>query len=127
VAHRYRVRKESLPDDALIVLRGGLLEFNSLRADADAAATRFGLPGISVFGAPDDAAVEKLGATRLVRFDVLTLVTAGDIRTAGLEVLPTFRRPHYTVLLPDLVDDLYRLLACDTVVRINPSYRAPEG
>ena len=50
----------------------------------------------------------------------------GTLRAAGLEVRPAFRRPHYTVMLPDLDADLDRLLACDNVVRDNPHYVPPE-
>jgi len=51
----------------------------------------------------------------------------GAIRGAGLEVRPTFRRPHFTVMLPDLDADLDRLLTCDTVVQDNPHAKAPEA
>ena len=37
-------------------------------------------------------------------------------------MLPTFRRPHLSILLPDLDADLDRLAACHTV---SPSQPAP--
>jgi hypothetical protein len=38
----YRIRDESLSGDAFLVVRGGLLEITTLRADAEAARRRFG-------------------------------------------------------------------------------------
>ena len=52
--------------------------------------------------------------------------TAGSLRQAGLELLPTFRGPHYTLLLPDRDADLRTLLSCENVVRINPHDVRPE-
>ena len=59
-------------------------------------------------------------------FEILTLMTAGAIRATGLELRPTFRRPHYTVMLPDLDRDITRLSACENVPWVNPHYRHPE-
>ena len=49
---------------------------------------------------------------------------AGTIRAAGLELVPTFRRPHYTVLLPELDSDIERLLRCNNEIRRNPHFRS---
>lgn len=123
--HSYRVRAEQLADDALLVVRGGLLEFASLRADALAAAARFGAPGISVFAAPTASDLDDLARERLDRFEVVTVMTAGAIRSAGLELLPTFRRPRYTVLLPGPDAGLRALLGCENRVIANPHHTAP--
>ena len=56
---------------------------------------------------------EVLARSRMVRFDVLTLVTLGVLRAAGLETVPTFKSPQYTIMLPNLGADLRRLLACE--------------
>jgi hypothetical protein len=122
----YRVRKEDVPDDALVVVRGGPLEPELVRSDVIAAHRRFGEYGVSVFAALDETALDVLARERLNRFEVLTVMTAGAIRAAGLELRPTFRRPHYTIMLPELERDLERLLACENVVRLNPHYRRPE-
>lgn len=122
----FRVRLEELQDDALIVVRGGELDPALLRSDAVSAFRRFGEYGISVFAAPDDDGLNQLARGRLVRFEVLTLMTAGAIRAADLELRPTFRRPHYTVMLPDLDRDLGRLSACENVRWVNQHFRHPE-
>jgi hypothetical protein len=44
-------------------------------------------------------------------------MSAGTIRRAGLELRPTFRRPHYTIMLPDLDSDIDRLKSCEKVQR----------
>lgn len=64
-----------------------------------------------------------LAMEKLVRFETLTLITVGTLRAAGLEVIPTFRRPHLTILLPDLDADLKRLLACDNVIWHNDHHQ----
>jgi hypothetical protein len=122
----FRIREERLADDALVVVRGGILEPDGIRADAVAAHARFGEYGISVFGAEDEAAVDVLARDRLAQFETLVLMTAGAIRGAGLELRPTFRRPHYTIMLPDLDRDVPLLLGCENVHRTNRHYLPPE-
>jgi len=123
----FRIRREALPDDALVVVRGGLLEPERLRSDAVTAFRRFGEHGVSVLAAADETALDVIARTTLVGESVLTLTTVGAIRRTGLELRPTFRRPHYTVMLPDLEPDLIRLMSCETVVRDNPHHRPPEA
>ncbi len=122
----YRIRNEPLDDGSLVVVRGNRLERETLRVDAMAAHTRFGQYGISVFAAEDAGAIDDLARARLARFEWLTITTVADLRRAGLEIIPTFRRPHCTILLPDLEADLDRLLRCHTVVAINPHHESDE-
>jgi len=103
------------------------MEIATLRLDAIRAHRRFGEHAISVFGAPDEDAVAEVAQGVLCRYDVLTLVTARAIRSAGLELRPTFRRPHYSVILPDLPDCLDRLAACQTVEQHNRHHLPPEA
>jgi hypothetical protein len=49
-------------------------------------------------------------------------MTADTIRRAGLELRPTFRRPHYTIMLPDLDPDIDRLMKCEKVQMTNHYY-----
>lgn len=123
----FRTRTESLADDALIVVRGGDLDPASIRRDATNAHRRFGEYGISVFAAADDDALDALARDRLLRFEILILMTAGAIRAVGLELRPTFRRPHYTIVLPDLDQSIDRLSACENVRWRNPHFLGPEG
>ncbi|MGH8999785.1 MAG: hypothetical protein ACRDY7_10405 [Acidimicrobiia bacterium] len=122
----FRVRLEQLAEDALVVIRGGDLDPVVLRRDAIAAFRRFGEYGVSVFAAADRDALDELARHRLVRFEALAIMTAGAIRAIDLEVRPTFRRPHYTVMLPDIDRDIHRLTVCEHVKWVNPHFRHPE-
>ena len=58
--------------------------------------------GISVFAALDDigpASLDGILAGKLPTYRVVHLVTAGTLATAGFSLLPTFGRPHMTLLL----------------------------
>lgn len=122
-----RLRREDPADDTLVVVRGGTLDRARLRRDATLTFRRFGEYGISVLAASDEEALDALAATTLQRERLLTLTRAGTLRAAGLEVRPTFRRPHFTVMLPDVDADVERLMACDNEVRDNPHYVGPEA
>ncbi|MGH9190098.1 MAG: hypothetical protein ACRD0Q_08715 [Acidimicrobiales bacterium] len=122
-----RLRREDVADDALVVVRGGELDKARLVRDATLTYRRFGEYGISVLAAPDEAALDLLASTTLQREPLLTLMRMGALRAAALEVRPTFRRPHFTIVLTDLDADLDRLRACDNEVRDTPYYVAPEA
>ena len=81
--------------------------------------------GISVFCALDDvgpASMDTVLAQKLGTYQWVHLVSAGAVREAGFTLLPTFLRPHYTLVLADFdaVEPLMRLLGS---VESNPSYR----
>jgi hypothetical protein len=122
-----RVRREALADDSLVVVRGGHLDRGELVADAERAFRRFGEYAVSVLGVPSDEELDALGRTALRRYEVLTVTTAGALRLAGLELRPTFRRPHYSVMLRDLNEDVERLIGCQTGERINPHHVGREA
>lgn len=71
--------------------------------------------------------LQFIGDTQIAEWNNLTLIHVGVIRAAGLEVRPTFRRPHFTVMLSELDPDLDRLVACNTVVQDNPYHQPPEA
>jgi len=122
-----RIRREELPDDALVVVRGGTLDPERLRRDARMTLARFGECGISVLAARDEAALDAIARTTLVHEAVLTLMTVGALRAARLELRPTFRTPHYTLMTPDLDADIARLQRCDNELRSNPHHQPPEA
>ena len=49
---RFRLRHEDVPDDSLVVIRGGVMDEPSLRRDARIAFLRFGEYGVSALAAP---------------------------------------------------------------------------
>lgn len=122
-----RVRREALADDSLVVVRGGPLDRDELLADAERAFRRFGEHAVSVLAAPTDEELDALARTTLRRYARLTVTTAGAIRRAGLDLRPTFRRPHYSVMLPDLNADVDCLVGCETEEWSNPHCAGREA
>lgn len=121
-----RVRREPAPDDGLFLVRGNELVAEMLRRDAIRTYRRFGEYGVSVLGASTEADIDGLAGGLLRRFEVLTVMSAGALRRSGIELRPTFRRPHYTVMLPDLDEDIFRLLRCENERRVNDYYEPEE-
>jgi hypothetical protein len=112
---------DGLADDATIVIRGGRLDPDGLRADALRCHTVYGSYGISVFAARHAAVDELAQQVPLVRFEVLTLVRVGVLRAAGFRLEPTGRNPtHFTVTFDDLEAGIEALLACEHRSWINP-------
>ena len=112
---------DRLEDDATIVIRGGLLDPDGLRADAQRHHAVYGSYGISVFAARDAAIDELAQQVPLVRFEVLTLVRVGVLRAAGFGLEPTGRNPrHFTVVFDDLEAGIAALLACEHRSWTNP-------
>jgi hypothetical protein len=83
---RYRREGDALGRDDAVVIRGGVLDAALLRVDAQRNHSIYGVYGISVFALRDAAVDELAQQPPLVRFEVLTLVTVGVLRAAGLEL-----------------------------------------
>lgn len=81
-----------------------------MRAHAQRTARAFtldGVPGLglSIFAALDDIGVASLDGIltgKLSTYRVVHLVTAGQMQAAGFTLLPTFARPHLTLMLATL-------------------------
>lgn len=123
----FRVRLEEAPDETLVVIRGGPLDEDAIRRDARIAFLRFGEYGVSVLAAPDEEGFRKVASGPLRLYGQLTVTTAGAIRRVGLELRPTFRRPHFTVVFPTLDEGVSRLLSCENEVIDNPHHDAGGG
>src|SRR5258708_12373847 len=100
---RYIRTGDVLDERDQVVVRGGDLEPEVIRADAQRTFDVYGMYGISVFSLRD-VTVDELGQKPpLVRFAQLAVVTVGTIRSAGLWLEPTGRNsPPYTLVLPHL-------------------------
>jgi hypothetical protein len=126
---RDSVRVEPLPRTATILVRGGPDTAEKLRTHAQRVRRAFVLDGhpvlgISVFAALDDigpASLDAILSRRLTTYRVVHLVTAGELVEAGFEMLPTFGRPHMTLLLgsEDRVESLLEALG---PAQANPRY-----
>lgn len=105
---------DSLDDEDIVVVRGGELDADILRADAMRHHDIYGTFGISVFAAQDVTVDELAQQSPLVRFEVLTLVSVRVIRAASLRIEPTGRNPrHFTVAFDDLDSGVRRLTGCE--------------
>lgn len=108
-----RIRLASIPDDQLVVVRG---LGGTDRADAIRFRRRFDeweRYGLSGFVAADLEEVDVLMATRLERFEEIATYRRLDLLDAGLEVVPTFRRPHVTIAHANLDLLVSALRSCD--------------
>lgn len=109
------VRPDDRLDDAdTIVIRGGGLDPDVVRADALRYHSIYGEYGISVFAARDATVDELAQEAPLVRFEILTLVRVGVLREAGFRLEPTGRNlRHFTVAFDDLDSGVAALEACE--------------
>ena len=100
---RYLRPGDRLDDDDIVVVRGGDLDPEALRADASRYHSLYGDYGLSVFAARDVPVDELAQQAPLVRFEVLKLVRVGVLRSSGFRLEPTGRNPrHFTVAFDDL-------------------------
>lgn len=114
---------DRLDDDDTVVIRGGNLDPETLRADAERYHSIYGEYGISVFAARDATVDELAQQAPLVRFEILTLVRVGALLAAGFRLEPTGRNPrHFTVAFDDLDDGVRALEACEHRSWANPYY-----
>ena len=111
-----KLRDEAPPDDAVVVIRGGLhsLDLDRVRATAEDSVVDLGVYCVSVFAA-DDGDVRAL-CQRLRRLQspgVIWVARCGDLRRAGFALLATDEAPHFDIVLPDLtVGTLEALVWC---------------
>lgn len=92
---------DSLGDAAEVVIRGGDLDPEILRDDALRNYHVYGVYGISVFALRGATLDELAQQAPLVRFDRLTVLTAGAIAAVGLRLDPTGRNlPYATTTSP---------------------------
>jgi hypothetical protein len=130
---RQSIRDERAPDSGIIVVRGGPASRERLSAHALRTHDAFTLDGealwgISVFCALDDIGPASLDSLlrRFASYRVVHLPRVGQLHVAGFGLLPTFKRPHFTVMLAG-PDDVPRLLDALGAAQPNPYHgRRPE-
>lgn len=124
---RSLLRGHQPPADTTVIVRGGRDTFDKLRHHASRTARAWSLDGqpllgVSVF-AVLDLPLDQLLAARFATFRMVHLPTAGDLASAGFQLLATGLRPHFTVRLQRADDDELRLLlAALGEARDNPQY-----
>jgi hypothetical protein len=123
-----RIRLSPVPDAPLLVVRGGVLEPDLTRADAIRFLRRYplwGRYGISAYFAADDEEIDVLCETRLERFETVAVFLLSALGAAGIEVVPTFRRPHVTLAHADLEALVDGLRSCEPRIVNNRYHRGP--
>jgi hypothetical protein len=120
------LRDEAPPEDAVVVVRGGQMDSEYVRRTAQDAHDEVGLYTVSVFLALDDSVdVVCAGEPFLARYGKVRFSTVGSLRASGFMLIPTFERPHYDVVLPDLTHStLQRLDSCFGPPTPNPGRRS---
>lgn len=116
---RVHVRVELLDPYGTVALRGGPDNIDKLRRHAARTHRAYVLDGrpvsgVSVFCALDDigpASLDGLLSSRLATYRWVHTPSARALDEAGFALLPTFARPHYTLLLDEVTDDLLGRLA----------------
>ena len=107
---RRRVRDERPPLDASVVLRGGPDTALLLRSHARRLNRLYVLDGGPVFGVSVFVAYGDIGGAsertilsgKLHSYPTIYRTTVEVVLLSGLNLLPTFAAPHYTVIIPDL-------------------------
>ncbi len=101
------LRAEPSPPPATLLLRGGRDDVALIAAHARRTHRLYCLDGsplwgISLFAALDSsgpASRDGLLAGRLASYEQVHVASAAALLTAGFDLLPSFRRPHFTVRL----------------------------
>jgi hypothetical protein len=120
---RLFLRKETPPDDTVVVIRGGNMMLESLRKSAEASFRETGLYLISVFLVEEQELKDVCARPELRRYRSIRTSVVGELRATGLLLLATFQRPHYDIALPNLTEeDLIKLINCFSPSIRNPAY-----
>jgi hypothetical protein len=130
---RPSLRNEAAPDDGIVVLRGGPSSVEKLLTHARRTRDAFVLDGnplwgISVFCALDDIGPASLDPLlrRFASYRVVHLPRVGQLQDGGFDLLPTFKRPHFTVRLQS-PDEVPRLLSALGNAEPNPYHGRRPG
>ena len=127
IEQRTRLRKEQAPAAVTLLVRGGPDTVGKLRRHAERTARAWALDGRPLFGisvfAVLDMPLDDLLRRRFTSFRAVHMPTVSRLAEGQFELLPTGRRPHFTVRLQSADDsELDRLLAALGVAQPNPQY-----
>ncbi|NMM23361.1 MAG: hypothetical protein HHJ11_07670 [Phycicoccus sp.] len=118
-----RVRRAPLPDDAVMVVRGDVLDGELLGAGTARFRRRYpdwDRVGVIGYYTRDDTEVNALCQTKMANFETVVVFAIRDLDRAGINVLGTFRTPHVTLAARDIQTLLEALISCPYQVRANP-------
>jgi hypothetical protein len=118
------LRDEEPPDDAVVVIRGGLhsLDVEKVIEVCEDSFVDFGFYGLSVFAALDgDVEALCLRLERLRSPGVVWVANCGTLRAAGFQLVATDASPHFDVVLPSLDRDIVDAVRACFEARDNPA------
>jgi len=96
---------EPPPDDAIVVIRAGVMAVPHIEHAATQCLELRGVLAISVEAVLDTTVAEACATSeRLAQYRQVRLSSFGRLRAAGFALLPTFARPHFSLVLPDLAE-----------------------
>jgi hypothetical protein len=98
------IRDEQPPPDDWLVLRGGTNSLAVLRATIDRSRDIFGRLLVSVVVINEDQLHQALSSRALIGYRTVSFCMVSEVRNLGYLLAPTFRRPHYSIELPDTSD-----------------------
>jgi hypothetical protein len=120
-----RIRLGPVRSTDYLVVRGGELDLALSKADAARFYRRYprwGRYGVSAFVGTDDEEVDVICETRLERFETVVVFERWALDAAGIEIVPTFRRPHVTLAQADLDVLVDGLRSCERRLLANRHY-----
>lgn len=108
------LRADRPPDDAVVVLRAGVMSPGDVRRAAERTFAAYAVYGISVEGVLEGSVLDACRSSRrFAAYRHIRLSTFGRLRSAGFALLASFDRPHFTVVLADLCElTILRLRRC---------------
>ncbi|HEX4428205.1 MAG TPA: hypothetical protein VHZ96_02935 [Frankiaceae bacterium] len=127
IEQRALLRDEPVPVEATVVVRGGSDTRAKLQRHVERTARAWSLDGRPLLGiwvfAVLDMPLEELLRLRFANFRYVYLPSVSGLAKSGFQLLPTGRRPHFTVRLHRATDDeVDRLLTALGDVQPNPEY-----
>lgn len=115
------LRSEVPPDDAIIVLRAGVMSVDNVTRSAERTFAIYAVYGVSVEGVIDSTVQDACRGDRVSSYRRVRLSTFGRVREAGFALLATFDHPHFTLVLADLSElTMARLDRCFDAPIPNP-------
>ncbi len=129
---RLHLRDEVFPRGSILLLRGGpdtpsLIRSHARRTNRLYCLDDRPLWGVSMFAALDatgPSSFDGILAGRLASYEVVHVPSAADLVEGDLQLLPSFRRPHYTVAwASDSLDQAEHVLGLLRAPQENPYNR----
>lgn len=116
------IRVEALPQEAVVVIRGGPITVAKIVEHARRQQAVFTYRGEPMVAISVDLTIEAWSVERILRERMWSrskyaTTTVGELRSAGYELVATSAAPHYSVVLPAASSDA----AADFLAHFGPT------